>query len=1004
MTEGIRGMDLPLDELWKFPAGCYSRPTETPMPQLLVDKNEPSTLLKTSDGSCPLTVEGWDTDLAEHLPETRRVEIAIATDEAMQDLRTSDPKTAARIDAALAEMPTVGHEFAGFKLTHELGRGAFGRVFLAQQMNLADRPVALKIAVDLHGESQRLAQLQHTNIVPIYSEHRAGKLNGFCMPYCGSTTLADVCKNLSLSGSLPKSGRQLVSTLCNRQSTLRQNQENSLPSSQSRLSTKSDPSTPSLNVSAPSLATVPENLTKIERMSYVDVVLWMASRLADGLAHAHERGIIHRDLKPANVLLCDDGQPMLLDFNLSEDVKLRSSLVAQVGGTLPYMAPEQLIAFRDGKGEVDGRSDIYALGLIVYHLLTGRHAFPFRNGHTRTVLPQMIEDRQGPPPGLRQYNVAISPAVEAMVRRCLETDPAKRYSSAREMVEDIERHRSDLPLKYTTDPSFAERAVKWARRNPRFVSPTTLTFLIAAVMLTAVSFCVYQSLERRDRERKLASDARHEQAIGLFNELQSDYPVIQDALASDNPLRMAEGVEMGEKVLREYGVFDKADWMDQSTVQDLAPSDRAALKSQIGFIAYLLAEATQIAQKSADSGRVLQLNKVAEKNLDENTKPVLEQRQRALIGPPLNEADRQAMRQKLENAAGLNAQARFLLACDHAVHGRYDAALPILDGVIAVNPKDFGAWLMKARCHNALNEYAAATGAYSTVIALRPDYVNAYVARAVMSYTQNKNSDQALQDLNQALKLQPELIDAHINRALVYNWLKQFDKALADLDWVLKREQAPAQAWFIRAVVKRSMGDAEGAEADHRRALETQPADPVSYVARGVAMLQTDPEAALADFTKAEEMCPRFAFALHNQAYVLAVKLNKPEEAISALERLISFYPDNANALNYRALLLARTGKIDESIAETRKLMKTNVSPELQYRAACVYAIATTKKPELRGDCLRLLAIAISRGYGSDLINSDHDLDAIRNRPEFKQLTAMIRFLQCMKISTQSAQ
>jgi serine/threonine protein kinase len=72
----------------------------------------------------------------------------------------------------------------------ELGRGTFGKVYLARQGDLADRPVALKVAVDLHGESQALAQLQHTNIVPSYSMHRAGPFHAVCMPYLGRTTLA----------------------------------------------------------------------------------------------------------------------------------------------------------------------------------------------------------------------------------------------------------------------------------------------------------------------------------------------------------------------------------------------------------------------------------------------------------------------------------------------------------------------------------------------------------------------------------------------------------------------------------------------------------------------------------------------------------------------------------------------------------------------------------------------------------------------------------------------
>src|SRR5262249_59058548 len=114
--------------------------------------------------------------------------------------------------------------------------------------------------------------------------------------------------------------------------------------------------------------------------AHVRSVLRVGSALADGLAHAHERGILHRDLKPANVLLTDDGQPLLLDFNLSEDVKARHGAArALMGGTLPYMAPEQLEAFQRLPRSLDGRAGVYALRGGRLELRTGRRRVP--TGH-----------------------------------------------------------------------------------------------------------------------------------------------------------------------------------------------------------------------------------------------------------------------------------------------------------------------------------------------------------------------------------------------------------------------------------------------------------------------------------------------------------------------------------------------------------------------------------------------------------------------------------------------
>ena len=272
-----------------------------------------------------------------------------------------------------------------------------------------------------------------------------------CMPYLGSDTLADVYRYLTSLTAGPGSSRGLANTL----TALKASTVSRLPAP-----TAAHPEpTPLAAAGRPAAL-----LELLEQFGYIKTVLWLGEQLADGLAHAHERGIVHRDVKPANVLFTDGGRPMLLDFNMATDARPHALPAGgSIGGTLPYMSPEQLEVLAGRARSVDLRSDVYSLGVILFELLTLSRPFPAAQHVSGPAMAKLYADRAGPPP--RLHSRLVSHAVESIVRRCLEPDPDRRYQSARELKEDLARQLADLPLRYAPDSSLRERFGKCVRRH-----------------------------------------------------------------------------------------------------------------------------------------------------------------------------------------------------------------------------------------------------------------------------------------------------------------------------------------------------------------------------------------------------------------------------------------------------------------------------------------------------------------------------------------------------------
>ncbi|MFO0899971.1 MAG: protein kinase [Pirellulales bacterium] len=211
--------------------------------------------------------------------------------------------------------------------------------------------------------------------------------------------------------------------------------------------------------------------------------------IAAGLQHAHERGVVHRDIKPANVMLDHEGTPRITDFGLAkrDAVEATVSLDGQVLGTPAYMAPEQ--AGGDAK-LCDARTDVYALGVVLFQMLTGE--LPFR-GNARMLIHQLLHQE---PPRLRKLNSRVPKDLETICLKCLEKEPRKRYASARDLSEDLQRYERGEPIA-ARPVTAAGRLVRWSRREPVVASLLAVLALMLATASAVFAQLGYQILKHR---------------------------------------------------------------------------------------------------------------------------------------------------------------------------------------------------------------------------------------------------------------------------------------------------------------------------------------------------------------------------------------------------------------------------------------------------------------------------------------------------------------------------
>ena len=871
---------------------------------------------------------------------------------------------------SLDDLPQAGQRWGDFELLCLLGTGAFAKVYLARQHGLAGRLVALKLTFQETQESQWLATLQHSAIVPVYSTHKIEPVYAICMPYLGNTTLADLLREVSQTTVYSKHSwwRSSKSRWNGARSSLlstiqqRHNQIYTVVDSVSREhgtaasgSTKRADISKALTIEAKgseeghSLSSKqwPTNTSSfaarcLSQCEYVQAICWVGAQLADGLSYSHCNGIVHSDVKPANILLASDGQPRLLDFNVSYR-NVDSTLITAdtpIGGTIAYMSPEHLRALKEPT-MLDGRSDVYSLGVVLYQMLTLR-------------LPKTELDSPGEPCSHQpnQWNSAVSPGLSAIVSKCLEHEPDKRYASARELNEDLTAQFNHEPLRHQSQPSQIEVFTKWCLRHPRLSSSVTIasmaTLLVAALVATIALRGA--ALERADWTHRLdLLRQRLPNSMAMLSAMQA-VPELESEIVCDLDDTM-QLIATKRGANAEIAIDPR--WSDSGSLVDEAL--RAALRDVVWTAS-----------------------------------------QRTWHSAP-----------KWINAFEMKAQqsdASHRKSIDQMLKGQWQLAIPALKERVQLSPKDFVAWCLLGNCRSAMMDFGAAQQAYTACIAIQPMLPISHFLRG-LSRLNDSQYELATEDFEQVSKLAPNWYGARLNRALAFQKMGRFDNAIQEIDRAIDSGHPTLSLFRLRGDLNLALGKTKDANADYQSALQCEPITEAEWIDRGLIRLSIDPKEAIHDFEQALSVNPLSANAHQKLAYVYSELLHEPDLSLEHLAKLIELEPAQWSHRAGRAVVFARAGRADLALDDLKILESSHSKDAItQYQIACAYSLlaswaesanATDAVLSYERSAFRWTIRAIDTDPSiAAIMTTDPDVVWLRGKPQYDAIQNALKTLQ----------
>jgi tetratricopeptide (TPR) repeat protein len=790
--------------------------------------------------------------------------------------------------AGQAGCPTL----AGYEMLSKLGEGGMGVVYKARQRPPLDRLVALKMirpeSQDVPEqlarfliEAEAVARLHHANIVQIFDYGEVGGVPFFSLELLEGGNLRD-----RLAGT-PQPGRSAATLLVT---------------------------------------------------------------LARAMHVAHQAHIVHRDLKPANVLFDRAGTPKITDFGLAkrlgqEDGHTHSG---QVMGTPSYMAPEQA---RGETRRIGPLADVYALGAILYEMLTGRP--PYKGPTTWETLRQVVEEDPVPPSRLQPR---VSRDLETICLKCLAKEPHRRYDTAADLADDLGRYLAGEPIRARRTPAW-ERAVKWVRRHP---TAATLLATAAAATIGLIGSGIWYDRQARAQERTEIQRVASVRAAALDRIILG-----QKALAQG---RYADGKEIVGKLLGEINdetqladlrarALDLLGQMDQALSRaDTIAADRARYQrfEAASFTAHFhgtrftgldpsaSVKATRAAARAAlgvfategpaDSWT---LPPVPETLKPEERSGIAEGCYEMLLvladaeaeplpgEDPRHQADR--------GLRLLDAAAKLRPASTRAYHLRRAACLVRIDDKAgAKHERELAAALEPAspfdHFHSGLERYdrgdgPAAMREFNAVMQMQPNH---FWARCLLSICQlnaiPSRPGEARAGLTACLQQRPDVPWLYLLRGFASGQMA-----------ALSLQQAQVLSTHADALRQDAATLFEAAEADYRQAsqrLAAAPGDELRYILhvnRGVLRLQRRQwDDAIADLQEAIRLDPA-KFHPYDALAQVYQQQDRIDEALAMLTEAILRQPDRADLYRKRARLHTRRQEIPPALHDLQEVIRLEV-------------------------------------------------------------------------------